>query len=74
MMAVWPIGAPTMRITHFTPDEAIGSLRSSPAGLSSLEARRRLVEYGPNRVEEAKGESLALRFLHEFVHFFALIL
>jgi len=74
MMAVWPIGAPTMRITHFTPDEAIGSLRSSPAGLSSPEARRRLAEYGPNRVEEAKGESLVLRFLHEFVHFFALIL
>ena len=63
-----------MRITHLTPDEALASLRSRAAGLAAAEARSRLGEFGPNRVEEAKGESLALRFLHEFVHFFALIL
>jgi sodium/potassium-transporting ATPase subunit alpha len=63
-----------MRITRLSPEEAVASLRGSPAGLYSPEARRRLAEYGPNRVEEAKGESLALRFLREFVHFFALIL
>jgi len=63
-----------MRITRLTSDEAIGSLRSRVTGLTAAEARRRLAEYGPNRVEEAKGESLALRFLLEFVHFFALIL
>jgi calcium-translocating P-type ATPase len=63
-----------MRITHLTPDEALSSLRSRATGLDASEARRRLDEYGPNRVEEAKGEPLALRFLREFVHFFALIL
>ena len=63
-----------MRITHLTPDEALSSLRSRASGLDADEARRRLAEYGPNRVEEAKGKPLALRFLREFVHFFALIL
>jgi high-affinity K+ transport system ATPase subunit B len=63
-----------MRITHLTPDEAIASLRSHAGGLSAAEGQRRLAEYGPNRVEEMKGEPLALRFLREFIHFFALIL
>ena len=63
-----------MRITQLTPDEALASLHSCAAGLTAGEARRRYTEYGPNRVEETKRESLALRFLREFVHFFALIL
>ena len=63
-----------MRITHLAPDEVAASLRSRSAGLSSLEARQRLEEYGPNRVEELKRVPLALRFLQEFTHFFALIL
>ncbi|HEY7657340.1 MAG TPA: cation-transporting P-type ATPase [Burkholderiales bacterium] len=63
-----------MRITHLTPDEAIASLRSHAGGLAADEGQRRLAEYGPNRVEEKKGEPLALRFLREFIHFFALIL
>ena len=63
-----------MRITHLSPQEAIASLRSDPAGLSSAEARRRLAEYGPNRVEEIAGEPLWLRAARQFTHFFALIL
>ncbi len=63
-----------MRITHLTPDEALSSLHSHAAGLTADEARRRLAEYGPNRIEEAEREPLAVRFLREFVHFFALIL
>jgi calcium-translocating P-type ATPase len=63
-----------VRITQLEPDQALASLRSRGTGLSEGEARRRLAEYGPNRVEEAKGESLALRLLREFVHLFALIL
>jgi calcium-translocating P-type ATPase len=63
-----------MRITHLTADEAIASLRSHAGGLTAAEGQRRLAEYGPNRVEEKKGEPLALRFLREFIHFFALIL
>ncbi len=63
-----------MRIQQFSVEEAIASLRSTPQGLSSAEARRRLAEYGPNRMERIAGEPLALRFLKEFTHFFALIL
>ncbi len=63
-----------MRITQLAPAEALASLRSSEAGLSSAEAERRLAEYGANRVEEIRREPLALRFAREFTHFFALIL
>jgi calcium-translocating P-type ATPase len=63
-----------MRITQLTVAEALASLRSTDCGLSSSEAARRLAEYGPNRVEEIRGEPLALRFAREFTHFFAFIL
>ena len=63
-----------MRITQLTPAEALAGLRSSERGLSTAEAARRLAEYGPNRVEEIRGEPQVLRFAREFTHFFALIL
>ena len=63
-----------MRITQLTVSEAFASLRSGESGLASTEAARRRVEFGPNRVEEIRGEPLALRFAREFTHFFALIL
>ncbi len=63
-----------MKIHHLSPEQALSSLASGPAGLSRAEAQRRLAEFGPNRVERAGKESLVLRFLKEFTHFFALIL
>ena len=63
-----------MKIHHLTVEDAIRSLNSRPDGLSAREAARRHREYGPNRVERIGKESLALRFLKEFTHFFALIL
>lgn len=63
-----------MKIHQFTADEALASLHSSHDGLSQAEVEYRLDEYGPNRVEEVRGESLILRFIKEFIHFFALIL
>ncbi|MBZ0093836.1 MAG: cation-transporting P-type ATPase, partial [Sulfuricella sp.] len=63
-----------MKIHHLTVEDAIRSLNSRPEGLSAQEAARRLKEFGPNRVERVKKELLALRFLREFTHFFALIL
>jgi sodium/potassium-transporting ATPase subunit alpha len=63
-----------MRITQLTVAEAFASLRSTERGLDSAEAARRFAEYGPNRVEEIRGEPLALRFAREFTHFFAFIL
>ena len=41
-----------MKIHQLTVEQAYASLHSSPGGLSEPEARRRLQEYGPNRVEE----------------------
>jgi len=52
----------------------LASLASGPEGLSPDEARRRLGEFGPNRIEEPRRESMLVRLLGEFVHFFALIL
>jgi sodium/potassium-transporting ATPase subunit alpha len=63
-----------MQIYQLSAADAVASLNSSPQGLSSAEAARRLAEYGPNRVEEVAGEPMLLRFLKEFTHFFALIL
>jgi len=63
-----------MKIQMLGADDVVASLNSSPQGLSSGEAQRRLLEYGPNRVEEVSRESTVLRFLKEFTHFFALIL
>jgi len=63
-----------MKIHQLSASDAIASLKSDPGGLSSIEALRRLDEFGFNRVEEVARESILLRFLKEFTHFFALIL
>ena len=53
---------------------ALASLNSHADGLSDSEAARRLAEFGPNRVEEARREPVWLALAREFSHFFALIL
>ncbi len=63
-----------MKIHQVSAADAIASLKSTSQGLSSAEALRRLGEYRFNRVEEIARESMLVRFLKEFVHFFALIL
>ncbi len=63
-----------MKIHRLSVEDALASLQSGPSGLSGAEARRRLLEFGPNRVERIRGEPLLLRFLKSFSHFFALIL
>jgi sodium/potassium-transporting ATPase subunit alpha len=62
------------RIDHLSAADALGSLNSTPQGLSAAEARRRLREFGPNHVEEMRHEHPLLRFLQGLTHFFALIL
>ena len=49
-------------------------LKSSAQGLGSAEAEQRLLEHGPNRLEEVAKRSLFSRLLAEFTHFFALML
>ena len=63
-----------MHIHRLTADEALSSLKTSPAGLLQTEAARRLAEFGPNHVEEVGREHLLLGFAREFTHFFAIIL
>ncbi|MBN8441502.1 MAG: cation-transporting P-type ATPase [Thauera sp.] len=63
-----------MRIHELPVDQALASLKTAAAGLAEAEARRRLAEYGRNRVEEIGREHLTLRFAREFTHFFAIVL
>lgn len=63
-----------MRIHQLSVAEALTSVRSSAAGLSSGEALHRLGEFGANRVEQVAREPLALRLLKEFTHLFSVIL
>lgn len=42
------------------------TLHTSERGLSAEEARRRLEEYGPNKLPEAKADSVAVIFLRQF--------
>jgi magnesium-transporting ATPase (P-type) len=63
-----------MHIQGHTVDEALAALRTSARGLSSVEAARRIREFGPNRIERLRRDPALLRFLREFTHLFALIL
>jgi sodium/potassium-transporting ATPase subunit alpha len=63
-----------MKVHLLTADQALQSLQSQASGLSNAEAVRRFAEFGPNRMEEIRGAPMVVRFLGEFVHFFALIL
>ncbi|MEX2014158.1 MAG: HAD-IC family P-type ATPase [Parcubacteria group bacterium] len=46
--------------------EILEILKSGEHGLSSAEAKRRLDENGPNKLPEAKADSIALIFLRQF--------
>lgn len=63
-----------MFIANLSVKEALDSLRTSEEGLSSAEAQRRLKEFGYNKLEEIKRQSVWLSFIQEFTHFFAIIL
>jgi sodium/potassium-transporting ATPase subunit alpha len=63
-----------MKIHHLSSEEALKSLHTRAEGLAEAEALRRLREYGPNRITEARREPVAFRFAREFTHFFALLL
>ena len=63
-----------MEIHQLSAADAVRILHSSPQGLTSAEAERRLHDFGPNEVERVRGEPLWRQFLREFTHFFAIIL
>ena len=61
-------------IANLTIPEALASAGSSAAGLSTQEAARRLLQYGPNRVEKVARKPWPLRLLQEFIQLFSIIL
>src|SRR5512145_614522 len=63
-----------MRIHHLTVEDSLRSLRTTPEGLTDLEAARRFREFGPNRIERVKRKSVYVLFFREFFHFLAIIL
>ncbi len=63
-----------MHLANLSIVEALQSLSTSENGLASVEAARRLREYGENRLVELGVESEWRRVAREFTHFFALIL
>jgi sodium/potassium-transporting ATPase subunit alpha len=63
-----------MKINNLTRDEVLQSLVTSENGLSEEEARKRLLEFGPNEIREVRKRPLILRFLSQFTHFLAVLL
>ncbi|VAX34472.1 hypothetical protein MNBD_NITROSPIRAE03-1686, partial [hydrothermal vent metagenome] len=54
--------------------EVVDRLNSSLQGLSLEEARKRLVEYGPNELREKKKKGPLMLFLDQFRDFMILVL
>ncbi|QPN66010.1 cation-transporting P-type ATPase [Synechococcus sp. CBW1006] len=54
--------------------EVCDALQTTPTGLSSAEALRRLERFGPNSLPALRRRSLWLRFVDQLVHFMALLL
>jgi sodium/potassium-transporting ATPase subunit alpha len=63
-----------MLIHQLPLDVAFATLRSSPEGLSRVEAAARRLEFGANRIERLAPRPLFIRFASQFTHFFAILL
>ena len=63
-----------MLIHQLPLDEAFATLRSAASGLSQRDCSARLAEFGPNRVEPLAQAPVAVRFIRQFTHLFALLL
>ena len=59
---------------RLAPAEVYAAAGSSPQGLSSAEAARRLAESGPNAIRTIRGTPLWKKFLANFTHLMALLL
>jgi sodium/potassium-transporting ATPase subunit alpha len=67
-------GAFRTRINQLSDDDVLKTLNTTPRGLSTSEAQRRLHAYGPNRLETGRRAHALLPFLKQFTHLFAVIL
>src|SRR4030065_2943688 len=57
-----------------TFEDVIEELKTSLKGISSEEAQKRLLEYGPNELKEKKKKTPFMMFLDQFRDFMILIL
>ena len=62
------------QIQQLAPEEVFSILGSRPPGLNTREVAERLLEVGRNTVEVAERWQWLRRLLHQFIHFFALLL
>ena len=63
-----------MRINNLPKDEVFRLLVTSESGLAEEAARKRLLEFGPNAIQELGKPSLFRKLLKQFTHFLAVIL
>lgn len=63
-----------MRVNSLSREQVFHALVSSEQGLTEGEARKRLIEAGPNEIREARRVSLAKMFFRQFTHFLAALL
>ena len=56
------------------PDDVLTLLGTETSGLAETEARTRLLQIGPNTLEESRGPSWMRRLLGQFFHLFAILL
>jgi hypothetical protein len=63
-----------MKIHQQSVAEALASIHTTALGLSSDEARRRLQQFGPNRVAPAKRRNRLWALLAEFAQLFSIVL
>ncbi|MFV0527552.1 MAG: cation-translocating P-type ATPase [Lachnospiraceae bacterium] len=64
----------SLNIQKKTSEEVYIQLGSQEDGLSQEEAQKRLAQYGPNAITEAKGKSMVLVFIGNFTSLMAILL
>ncbi len=79
-MADTSTSAPTTRSTQPIPyfslpaDQVFEKLDTSPRGLTTDDAARRLAQYGPNVITQERGVPLWRKFIANLTNFFAILL
>jgi sodium/potassium-transporting ATPase subunit alpha len=63
-----------MKINNLSKEDVLRSLVTSKNGLTEEEARKRLIEFGPNEIKEVKKTSLSMKFIKQFTHLLAILL
>ena len=61
-----PISGKLERFWSLAPDDLMAQLRADPGGLTSAEAKRRLLRSGPNRLHTRKRTDVLTLLLAQF--------